>query len=55
VGSAADRVRLATPSGVILVDAVMTERGGAPHPVSATLVRTARRLMQGEVLVPEAS
>ncbi len=53
IAGRAPRIRLATPSGVIVVDAVMGERDGAPHPVSATLLRTTRRLMQGEVLVPQ--
>ena len=52
IAGRADSVRLANPSGVIVVDAVMAERDGSPHPVSATLLRTARRLMQGQVLVP---
>lgn len=51
VAGRAPRIRLANPSGVIVVDAVMTEHGGQAHPVSATLLRTTRRLMQGEVLV----
>ena len=53
IAGRAPRVRLASPSGVVVVDAVMAERDGAPHPVSATLLRTTRRLMQGAVLVPQ--
>ena len=53
VAGHASRIRLASPSGVVVVDAVMTERDGAPHPVSAALLRTTRRLMQGAVLVPQ--
>jgi 2-methylaconitate cis-trans-isomerase PrpF len=53
IAGRAPRIRLATPSGVVVVDAVMAERDGAPHPVSAALLRTTRRLMQGEVLVPQ--
>jgi 2-methylaconitate isomerase len=45
-------LRLGNPSGVVLVDAVMRERDGLPYPVSAALLRTARRLMQGQVAVP---
>jgi 2-methylaconitate isomerase len=45
-------LRLGNPSGVVVVDAVMRDRDGLPHPVSAALLRTARRLMQGEVAVP---
>ena len=51
IAGGARRVRLASPSGVVVVDAEMTERDGAPYPVSAALLRTQRRLMQGEVLV----
>jgi 2-methylaconitate isomerase len=53
IAGRAPQVRLASPSGVVVVDAVMVERDGAPHPVSATLLRTTRRLMQGAVLVPQ--
>ncbi len=52
IAGRAPRIRLANPSGVIVVDAVMTERAGQSHPVSAALLRTTRRLMQGDVLVP---
>jgi 2-methylaconitate isomerase len=45
-------LRLGNPSGVVVVDAVMQDRDGVPHPVSAVLFRTARRLMQGQVAVP---
>jgi len=45
-------VRLGNPSGVVIVDAVLRSRDGLPHPVSAALLRTARRLMQGQVAVP---
>jgi 2-methylaconitate cis-trans-isomerase PrpF len=46
-------LRLGNPSGIVMVDAVMRERDGLPYPVSAALLRTARRLMQGQVAVPE--
>ncbi|RCG25932.1 PrpF family protein [Sphaerisporangium album] len=45
-------VRLGNPSGVVVTDAVMEQRPGGPHPASAALLRTARRLMQGQVVVP---
>jgi 2-methylaconitate cis-trans-isomerase PrpF len=45
-------LRLGNPSGVVVVDAVMQDHDGLPHPVSAVLLRTARRLMQGQVAVP---
>ena len=45
-------LRLGTPSGVVTVGADVEQREGAPHAVSATLLRTARRLMQGAVAVP---
>lgn len=48
IAGAAAAVRIANPSGVVVVDAVMA--GG--RPVSAALLRTARRLMQGSVTVP---
>lgn len=44
-------VRLGNPSGVVLVDAELEQRADGPYPVSAALVRTARRLMQGQVAV----
>jgi 2-methylaconitate cis-trans-isomerase PrpF len=46
-----DEVRVANPSGVLSVGAVV-EDGEAK---SALVFRTARRLMQGEVLIPSAS
>ncbi|HEX2771526.1 MAG TPA: hypothetical protein VHN18_03745, partial [Micromonosporaceae bacterium] len=51
-GASVGALRLGNPSGVVLVDAVMAERAGHPHPVSAALLRTARRLMHGQVAVP---
>lgn len=50
--ASAGPLRLGNPSGVVVVDAVMEDRDGQPHPVSAVLLRTARRLMQGQVAVP---
>jgi 2-methylaconitate cis-trans-isomerase PrpF len=54
-GATAGELRLGNPSGVILVDAVMEQRDSVAHPVSAALLRTARRLMQGAVAVPSAA
>lgn len=48
IAGAAPQTRIGNPSGVVVVDAVMA---GAT-PVSAALLRTARRLMQGEVTLP---
>ncbi|WP_336670841.1 PrpF domain-containing protein [Tsukamurella sp. USMM236] len=45
-------VRIATPSGVVTARAVVTRRPGGPHAVSASLLRTARPLMRGQVAVP---
>jgi hypothetical protein len=46
-----DEVRVANPSGVLSVGAEV--EGGEAR--SALVFRTARRLMQGEVLIPSAS
>jgi 2-methylaconitate cis-trans-isomerase PrpF len=45
-------LRLGTPSGVVRVSANVEQDSGGPHAVSATLLRTARRLMQGAVAIP---
>lgn len=50
--SAAGEVRVANPSGLVSVGAVIGERDGRPYAESALLFRTARRLMQGEIAVP---
>jgi 2-methylaconitate isomerase len=50
----AGEVRVANPSGLVSVGAVVAERGGVWTADSAVLFRTARRLMQGEVAVPAA-
>ncbi|HEY2105940.1 MAG TPA: PrpF domain-containing protein [Candidatus Binataceae bacterium] len=44
-------VRIAQPSGLTVVDAVVRHRGGAWHAEQATVYRTARRLMEGWVYV----
>lgn len=49
------RVRIAQPSGLTVVEAAMTVRDGAPHAVSASVVRTQRRLMDGFVYAPAAA
>lgn len=50
--SSAGEVRVANPSGLVSVGAVIGERDGKPYAESALLFRTARRLMQGEIAVP---
>lgn len=48
------RFRIGHPAGVLDVRVNMGSRDGHPHVVSATVARTARRIMSGEVWVPEA-
>jgi 2-methylaconitate isomerase len=48
-GSPDAPVRIAQPSGVTVVDAVVRHRGGAWYAEQATVYRTARRLMEGLV------
>ncbi|MBI2206937.1 MAG: PrpF family protein [Candidatus Rokubacteria bacterium] len=45
-------VRLGHPSGVVPIDAGVAVRAGAPWAERVTVYRTARRLMEGFVLVP---
>jgi len=47
-------LRLAHPSGVINVDAQLERQDGSWYAASATIARTARRLMDGYVYVPVA-
>jgi 2-methylaconitate cis-trans-isomerase PrpF len=47
-------LRIGHPSGVTEVSARVSEAGGQVHVEEASVVRTARRLMQGEILVPRA-
>jgi 2-methylaconitate cis-trans-isomerase PrpF len=47
-----DEVRIGTPSGVLSAGAEVRWAGGSWHAESAVVYRTARRLMQGQVLVP---
>jgi 2-methylaconitate cis-trans-isomerase PrpF len=53
--SAAGEVRVANPSGLVSVGAVVRRQGAVWTADSAVLFRTARRLMQGEVAVPAAA
>jgi hypothetical protein len=48
-----DLLRIGHPGGVIEVGAVIEIRGDEPYYREAVLGRTARRLMEGNVLVPE--
>jgi hypothetical protein len=48
-------LRLGTPSGVVAADAAVTCEAGRIDVADASIWRTARRLMQGEVLVPAAA
>ena len=45
-------IRLANPSGVLPVDSAITMDGNQPRAETVTVYRTARALMQGNVLVP---
>jgi 2-methylaconitate cis-trans-isomerase PrpF len=51
-GPAGGPLRLAHPSGVLPVAARVERRDGRPHAEHVTVYRTARRLMEGFVLVP---
>jgi 2-methylaconitate cis-trans-isomerase PrpF len=48
-----DLLRIGHPGGVIGIGAVIETRSGTYHYKEAVLGRTARRLMEGKVLVPE--
>lgn len=48
-------LRLGHPSGIVNVAAEVGHRDGEPHADYAAVYRTARRLFQGEVLVPATS
>ena len=47
-------IRIGHPSGTIEVDAEVTERDGQPFAVYGAVYRTARRLFEGRVIVPES-
>ena len=49
---ATDRIRLATPSGVLTVAARVAQRQDGPFAEEGAVLRTQRRLFQGTVLVP---
>lgn len=49
------KVRIGHPGGIILIKPVMEEKEGAFYYAEAIAGRTARRLMEGFVLVPEKS
>jgi 2-methylaconitate cis-trans-isomerase PrpF len=51
---ASSRVRLGHPSGEITVDVELETGTPEPHYVCATVYRTARRIMEGFVYVPES-
>jgi 2-methylaconitate isomerase len=51
VAVTAGDLRLGNPSGVVVVGASTRQHGAGVHVDSAVIYRTARRLMQGEVLV----
>ncbi len=48
-----DEIRIGHPGGVISVKATIEKKNGGFHYVQATVGRTARRLAEGSVLVPE--
>lgn len=50
-----DSIRLGTPSGPLSVDAEVVRDGDGWNANRASVFRTARRLMEGNVLVPEPS
>ena len=51
----AGEVRVANPSGLVSVGAVVRRNGRGWTADSAVLFRTSRRLMQGQVAVPETA
>jgi hypothetical protein len=53
--NAAGEVRVANPSGLVSVGAVVRQAGNDWTADSAVLFRTARRLMQGEIAVPTSA
>lgn len=52
-GGNRNSIRLGHPGGTIDVGAKIEQKGNAPYYVEAIVGRTARRLMEGNVLVPE--
>lgn len=53
--NAAGEVRVANPSGLVSVGAVVHQAGNEWTADSAVLFRTARRLMQGEIAIPTSA
>lgn len=49
------QIRIAQASGLTVVEAAMETRDGRPHALSASVLRTQRRLMDGFVYVPAAT
>ena len=47
-------IRIEHPQGVIIIDLDVDFTGGKQELRRAALVRTARRIFEGQVLVPEA-
>jgi methylitaconate Delta-isomerase len=47
-------IRIAHPAGIMDVRVNMGQVDGQPHVVSATFARTARRIMSGDIWVPES-
>ena len=48
-------VRISNPSGILPLDAKVEIRNTTPFALQVTAYRTARTLMEGNVLIPEAS
>jgi 2-methylaconitate cis-trans-isomerase PrpF len=53
LGKPSDSIRLGTPSGPLSVDAEVIGNGQGWNATRASVFRTARRMMEGNVLVPE--
>ncbi|MEQ9124305.1 MAG: PrpF domain-containing protein, partial [Alphaproteobacteria bacterium] len=49
------QIRIAQASGLTVVEAAMETRDGRPQALSASVLRTQRRLMDGYVYVPAAT
>jgi 2-methylaconitate isomerase len=51
--AAAPRLRIGHPAGIMDIGAKVTQRDGIWHAESVTTQRTARRIMEGSILVPQ--
>lgn len=51
----AETIRIAHPSGILEVDARVVEQDGMPFAVHGAVYRTARRLFEGNLLIPQAA